>query len=481
MGIKRNLTLGLPGEYLALAMIFCFVVVYLITFPQGWLISDVYSYFNQAYAIVHGQKIPGFTDGLTTDFVEYSFTRYPLGNAFWLAMWMFVFGPKYVFLGSMFSLAFGTYLLYRTFLEVRYFVPAIAVLFIHPSIVFFSHTLMSGVPSFLLSCIFIYVLLTWKDKGNKWLVLSFIAAFSFWFRETNIILLGGICLFHFFQMRKYFWYFFIGMIWGLLPRLISSWVFYDDPLRFILAESFSLSSLISNFREYFVVGMVFFPLGYYFLLRYRGKYYLPILISSLLFLLTYGCYTFNPVVYSGFLKGMILIGRFLMPLYPFMALALAWYFRKNKLQSSALIFLYCLAIIVSSTMQFMIYREGKIHHSVGMKLYNKYKGQAVFYDMSRSTNILRYVNPFFGNYLHEADVKKIGDEQYMDKLLERYSPAFVFLTIQTANKIKNTKSKMISQYLDDVSQRYDLKKVDTFRIKADLELLVYKLSDHKSK
>ena len=48
--------------------------------------------------------------------------------------------------------------------------------------------------------------------------------------------------------------------------------------------------------------------------------------------------------------------------------------------------------------QFFIAREANIHSRISNSLYSKYEKSMVFYDQSKTTNILRYVNPFYGAF-----------------------------------------------------------------------------------
>jgi len=178
-------------------LLLLFAVVYLFTFPQGWLISDEYTYVNQAIAITHGETSLTFYDAITEEHVPYNFTPYSLGNSFWIALWAKLFGVKNIYLGSFFALFTGAFLLFRTVKLERSLITALGLLFVYPSLEFFSSSTMSAIPSFLLVCAFIYFLFSRKESSTKWLWLTALASFSFWVRETNIVLLGGICLIHF--------------------------------------------------------------------------------------------------------------------------------------------------------------------------------------------------------------------------------------------------------------------------------------------
>ena len=119
--------------YLALGT---FILVYLLTFPTGWLISDVYSYMNQGIALADGEEALYYKDAITQELIAYSGTRYPLGNAFWIALWTKICGLKYVYAGSLFSIVLGVLLILRVLQKGSFFKLSALLLFIYPSLVF---------------------------------------------------------------------------------------------------------------------------------------------------------------------------------------------------------------------------------------------------------------------------------------------------------------------------------------------------------
>ena len=98
---------------LALTIVGTFLLAYIFTFPTGWLISDEYSYLNQGIALANGENALSFLDAITGEKILYGGTNYPLGNAFWIALWIKLCSLNYAYLGSLFSVLISAFLTYK--------------------------------------------------------------------------------------------------------------------------------------------------------------------------------------------------------------------------------------------------------------------------------------------------------------------------------------------------------------------------------
>jgi hypothetical protein len=442
---------------------------------MGWLISDEYTYVNQAIAISQGETYLSFVDSITLEHIPYKFTRYSLGNSFWIAIWIKLLSLKYIYFGSLFAILGGSWFLYRAIKSKLYFIPALGLIFLYPSFEFFSSSTMSALPSFLLSGMFIYGLFTHQESKWKWFWLCFLASFSFWVRETNIILLGGICFIHFLQDRRWFWYYFAGTVLGMIPRFLSAYYFYGDPFYYLLSESFSVTNITNNYIIYFLLLLICMPMGLFFLLRFRGKYNVPIVYSCLTFMSLYLTYSFNASAYSGFEKGVILMGRFLIPLLPFYVLAIAWYFRNIKLPKSITILGFLIVALLMTGMKYKVHQEGQIHKKVSEHIYNSYVNDHVFFDLSKKTNVIRYLNPMHGSFASQADITTLLDQEYVKKVLQLHENVYIIQTLNNVNKSKSEITQMITEVVDEVSKLYSITEVEHIKIKPGLHLQVLKI------
>jgi len=115
----------------------------------------------------------------------------------------------------------------------------------------------------------------------------------------------------------------LGFLIGLVPRLAWGWFSFRDPL-FVRDSGidFSLSFLLQNLGFYVFALLVLAPGGLYFLLKNQSPYRWEITAAVALLLGVYGCYGYDAFAKSG-IKGLVLQGRFLLPLLPFVALAAA--------------------------------------------------------------------------------------------------------------------------------------------------------------
>ncbi len=452
-----------------------FLLAYIFTFPMGWLISDVYSYMNQGIAIANGEKMLTYTDAITKEAITYNGTRYPLGNAFWIALWIKLCSLKYVYVGGLFSVLGSTFLIYKVLAKELHPRLSILLLFIYPSLAFFSNSLMSSIPSLIIISIFIYGLFIHRESGKKWFFLSFIAALSFWIRETNLVLLGSICLIYFIQDRRWFVYYVGGTLLGFMPRLVSSHFYYGDMFQYVLAENFSIQNFFNNIGIYAILLLCFMPLGLYFIGKYRGRYYLPLIISSSLFMLMYSFYSFNATEYSGFKKGIILMGRFMIPILPIYIIAVGWYFRKktfNKIVKIVTTTLICILIVV---MQYFVHREAEIHKQISNHIYSNYDDKIVMYDLSRTTNIVRYINPFHGNLSYISNISNLEDKAYMKQLFENHGEVYLIQTLNTANLDKTSYTSKIDELVQKARDRYEADEIEKIKIKPKLFLQVVKI------
>lgn len=474
---------------LVLTIVSTFLISYIFTFPSGWLISDEYSYLNQGIALANGEESLSFIDAISKESIHYKGTPYPLGNAFWIAFWIKLCSLKYAYVGSLFSVLASAFLTYKILVKESFYKLSLALLFVYPSLAFFSNSFMSCLPSLLAISSFLYVLFHANESGKKWFILSFIAAISFWIRETNLVLLGSICLIHFLQDKRWFLYYAGGTVIGFLPRMLSSYYLYDDSLFYVLGENFSFYNFISNLGVYGILLLAFMPLGIFFIKSYRGRYFLPLQISTLLFILMYLFYSFNSTVYSGFYKGIILMGRFLIPLLPIFIISVGWYLQKedrNKklefIESGK--FKYATTILVSILiliMQFFVFKEAKLHKEVSKHIYSLYSDKMVLYDLSRTTNVIRYINPFHGNLNFTSDISNLRNDKFMNKLFTKFDEAYLIQTINSANKDKLTYTSTIDDMIKQAGKIYSIEEISYIKIKPSLYLQVLEINANYGK
>jgi len=254
------------------------------------------------------------------------------------------------------------------------------------------------------------------------------------------LILGGICLVHFLQDRRWFGYYAMGGLLGILPRLISAWWAYDDPFYYILGAGFSLQNGMDNFLLYCFLVLVLMPLGLVFISFYRGRFRYPIIVSIFAFLLLYLLYGYNAIAYSGQLTGTIVMSRFLLPILPFYIIAVGWALRDRRFPSWVIYSFYGVVFVVSIGVQKYMHDEANLHASVATQLYDDYEGGLVLFDHSGWTNVIRYINPFYGSFEMQADISRLADEDYMSTVFNRVESVTTYHTLNTANADKQSKT-----------------------------------------
>jgi hypothetical protein len=259
------------------------------------------------------------------------------------------------------------------------------------------------------------------------------------------------------------------------PRFLSAYYFYGDPFYYLLSESFSIANITNNYIIYSLLLLICMPMGLFFLLKFRGKYNVPIVYSSLTFMSLYLTYSFNASTYSGFEKGVILMGRFLIPLLPFYVLALAWYFRNIKLPKSITILGFLFVGLLMIGMKYKVHQEGHIHKMVSEHIYNSYVNDHVFFDLSKKTNVIRYLNPMHGSFESQADITTLLDQEYVKKVLQLHENVYIIQTLNNANKSKSEITQMITEVVDKASKLYSITEVEHIKIKPGLHLQVLKI------
>lgn len=453
-------------------------VSFIIFFPLGWLISDEFTYIMQSKALLSGQKYLEVIDPVSGALTAVKNSHYTHGNAVWISIWSLLTGGKGIFIGSLFA-AVGAYILSRRTLRSQGYgpIPALLIL-LYPGTLIFSNSVMSGMPSLLIVATFLYVLLSRAESGKKWLLLTMIAVLSAWLRETNVLLLGGICLIHFIQDRRWLGYYVAGTLLGTLPRLISSWYFYDDPIYYVLGERFAWSHMIDNALVYGPLLIFAMPLAIPVLWMYRGKYRGPIVISVSAFLIVYLLYGYNATHYSGNVRGTLIMSRFLLPIVPIYALAVGSILARNRytIGRAANYLVYSFAAFLLAIGQYMYHQATSQHGALAIQLHDRYSDRPILMDLSGDTPILRYVNTYYGNYTNLIDIYRISDPDYLNQLITTLGPILVMYTSSTASQEKSQLSAEVTALIEEIPHGYQLDPVDDIVIDDGLRIHILELT-----
>ncbi|MBK6931266.1 MAG: hypothetical protein IPH12_10525 [Saprospirales bacterium] len=309
-------------NYWALGGVAC-VFIFALFYPTHFLIADEWQYFEQARNWSTGSTntylcppCPGPCNAARPG-------EYPPGTALLAILFIWAGGPTAVFWQSLLCWLLGLWAIAHTLRQYdapAYWI-AYAALFL-PALAL-TRTLMSDMPSFLLAALFLRVFLGWQNNRAGRFAAGFIGGLALLFRETNILwvlpFLSG-ALVRKLPFATFLW---AGFLAGLVLRLLSSAWLYDHP--FFVKDpgiSFALRALPANLFFYSVLLMVLLPGSLWLWWNSRHPSRSEIGWCAGLLLLAYGCYDYPAFAKSGY-KALVLQGRFLVPLVPFLTLAAA--------------------------------------------------------------------------------------------------------------------------------------------------------------
>ena len=103
------------------------------------------------------------------------------------------------------------------------------------------------------------------------------------------------------------------------------------------------------------------------------------------------------------------------------------------------------------------------------------------YDLSRTTNVIRYINPFHGNINFTSDISNLRDDKFMNKLFSKFDSAYLIQTLNSANTEKKTYTTRIDDMIKAAGNTYSIVEVDLIKIKPALYLQVLEINANYGK
>jgi hypothetical protein len=327
-----------------------YVIGFFWYFPNALTNYDEVCYVRQAVAFASGHSTVSVLDPLTGLKGQVFPSNYPPGTSALMAPYVGLAGWRGTF--ALGLLALGACI----FFTARWIADsggsplfALVILGYLPTLVM-ARTAMSDVPSACLVAAGLWLFWPTDDRATGWrrFLAGLIAGFSLCLREPNPILFafffGGAVL----RRERHILPLFFGGLLGSSSRFVAAYVVYGDPL-FTKLHDYGFTGLFlkDNLLIYLTALLILIPGGLLAVLAYRG-YRRPELIATVVFFTgMFTLYNYNASS-SGGLKQWILSMRFLIPLVPIGAFALAhtvprWYeastrsftaARKAKLQSA---------------------------------------------------------------------------------------------------------------------------------------------------
>jgi len=332
-GVKRPLLerLGLVrGAFdprFAWVVVACVVAIYVASFavfyPRGATNHDEANYIRQTRMVLEGRSSVIQEDPFTGVEKTVVLSTYPLGAPLLMAPFAAPFGWRGIFAGACAS-AVAAILLTAWWIRSEDRSPAFALLLLgFPAVLVLGRVVTSDVPS--AAWVALGLGLFWRglDRGPGWgLASGFVAGASWALRASNPILFAPLFAGAVLRREWKAWALVVGGVAGLAARLASQYWFFGDALHERSAYTFAPETLGERLPLYLLGTLVFVPGGLALSLLYRGRRRLEVVITIALFFTLYLFQTYSSVE-SGFVKRIVLALRYLVPLLPLMAFAMA--------------------------------------------------------------------------------------------------------------------------------------------------------------
>ncbi len=401
------------NKYYPYLWVILFFISYLIFYPENWMITDAYNYVNRGIAFSEGQSNWVITDFLTEESINLIPAPYNTGTSFFFAIFMTLLSKKALFLVPLFQVVLSVYLLSVTIKKNNQSQSALALLGLSLALMFFSRSAMSCMPSFLLISITCYLFFRSEIHWKSAFGLGFLAAFGFWFRESNVFLIAPFVLYCLYENVKLLPSILLGFILGLGPKIIADLLVYDTWWFSSASSGFSIYSIIDHLPEYGIILIVLIPLSILFIGLYKGKGDRTIKVGSLAFILLYLVYNYTAVEFSGLLKGSFLTSRFMIPLLPIVVMCAANLIKEYELFRKVFKVFVVLSLIVIPASQFIFHKMYASHEQAAKELEKTVKEKDIFVDLSGYTNIIRYFNPLTSEFDHISSIQNLKSKDFL--------------------------------------------------------------------
>ncbi len=401
-------------KYYPYIWVILFFISYLLFYPENWMITDAYNYVNRGIAFSRGSTDLFVFDFITGNKINLIPAPYNTGTSIFFGLAIALLGKKSLFLVPLFQVIISVFLVSETIKRNSYSNYGLVIWGLSLSLMFFSRSAMSCMPSLMMVSIASYIFFR-KELKNKHLIsLGILAGFCLWFRESNIFLIAPFIIYSLYKDIRSAPLIGLGIILGLSPKLLmDKWVY--GSFWFQSASSgFSINGLIDHFPEYSIILLCLLPISIVFIGLYKGKGDKSIKVSSIAFVLLYLFYNYTAVEFSGLIKGSLLTSRFMIPLLPIASICAAEVIsRKGVWKKLAFPFSLVSLLLIPSS-QFIFHELYENHEKAAMQVSEITNKMDVFVDFSGYTNIIRYFNPLSSEISSVSSIQNIKELKSLD-------------------------------------------------------------------
>ncbi len=338
----------------------------------------------------------------------------------------------------------GSFLLFILILRRLNIDPVYSLIFfLHPTIVLFSRTLMSDIPSMFFLLLGIFLLL---DK--KSLAAGFSIGFLVLLRYPNLIIVIGIfgALLYAKEYKKVLLLLpgiaFFSFV--LLGYIIHVYGFILGPFTIDGAKSFSLRYFVSNFLYYLLSLNILYPgmLLVAIFFGFKRKDISLFIIPSLVTIIFYSFYYYidgGSSLAEKLVKGQ----RFMIPVIPLLLIPYLNFLHNKKFAKKVFIFIIMLLFIFNCGIQYKHHQFVREEEHLSQILQEKTEDADIIVCNSDTDELL---NPYFSEVrlIELSEAKKHG----LNLIKDNYKISFVFVELKRGRTYEE-KSKWVEYFRNE--------------------------------
>jgi hypothetical protein len=292
-------------------------------YPQAITNDDEAMYLRQTQLLLEGRQTIQVTNALTGETLTHDPSKYPVGTAALMAPFVAAAGWRGAYVLPCLSLVLAVLMLARWLeQEGRSPIYALLVLGYAPTLVM-GRVAMSDVPSLALVTAGLWWF--WRGLDGRflwWLGSGFLAGAGWVLRESNPIPFAPFYLGALLRRDRNVWALVAGGVAGVSLRLLANWLIHGD-VMFVKANLWIADEFVpEKLTLYAIAVLVLVPGGLVFSLAYRGRRWPEACVAILAFVGLYVAQEYWTYATS-WLRNLIITPRYLIPIVPLMAFAMA--------------------------------------------------------------------------------------------------------------------------------------------------------------
>lgn len=310
-------------DRLLLALLAVYAASFFAFYPEIATNDDEAMYLRQAELVLRGEPSITQIDPTTRNAEQTYPSTYAPGTAYLMAPFVALFGWRGAFLVPLLGLAFATWLTARWIREAGGSPFFALILLGFPPTLVMARVAMSDVPSAAVAALGMWLFWRGIERAPTWwLGAGFVAGASFVLRATNPVLFVPLFAGTVLRRERKCWALVVGGVAGLGARALAMHAYFGSALYERSAYHLDIATIWQRLPLYLLGLLVFVPGGLALSLAYRGRRRPEIVATVALFFTCYLLQTYSTWETS-FEKWIVLGLRYLIPLLPVMAFAMA--------------------------------------------------------------------------------------------------------------------------------------------------------------